>query len=166
MTRLSTLVAFFVFCYIITAGQAQAEQKGQIELKMVVEQEVTVTNEDGEKTVERTEAKLVLPGDEVIYTITYRNIGEEEATNVVITNPIPQHMIYKAGTALGDGTEIVYSVDGSHFDLADKLKVKLPLPDAGERPATVQDYSHIRWILKTPVAPGKTGEVSYRARLE
>ncbi len=157
MTRLSTLIAFFVFCYIITAGQARADQKGHIELKMVVEQEVTVANEYGEKTVERTGAKLVLPGDEVIYTITYRNIGEKEATDVVISNPIPEHMIYIAGTALGDGTDIIYSVDGSHFGTADKLKVELPLPDGGERPATAQDYSHIRWILKMPVAPGKTG---------
>ncbi len=166
MTRLTILIAAFLVFGCITAGPVRADQKGHIELKMVVEQEVTVTNEDGEKTVKRTEAKLVLPGDEVIYTITYRNIGEEEATDVVITNPIPEHMIYTAGTALGDGTEIVYSVDGSHFDIADKLKVELPLPDGGERPATAKDYSHIRWIVKTPVPPGKTEEVSYRARLK
>jgi len=164
MRRLCILIFTCCSFLCITAEPVNAEQKGHIELKMMVEQEVTVTDESGEKNVKRTGAKLVLPGDEVIYTIIYRNISKEEATGVVITNPIPEHMIYTAGSALGEDTEIVYSVDGVHFDIADKLKVALP--DGGERPATAEDYSHIRWIIKTPLPPGKKGDVSYHARLK
>lgn len=63
MMRLSILIAALLVFGCITARPARADQKGHIELKMVVEQEVTVTNENGEKTVKRIEPKLVLPGE-------------------------------------------------------------------------------------------------------
>jgi len=138
--------------------------KGTVELKMSVEQEIKTKDADGNVRTKRVAPKLVLPKDEVIYTIRYHNSGEQEATDVVITNPIPADVIYRAGSAKGLGTKIRFSVNGGkQFGEPDELTVTLP--DGKERPATESDYTHINWTLLKPVAAGKRGQVSYRARV-
>ena len=71
----------------------------QLELTMVVEKEVAVTEDSGQTRVERVRPDLVVPGEEVIYTISYANSLAEPADNVVITNPLPEHMTYTEGSA-------------------------------------------------------------------
>lgn len=161
MNRSPTTAATVVALLFAVAPALSAEQ---LELTMVAEKEVTVRDDTGETRVERVRPDLVVPGEEVIYTISYANPLAEPADNVVITNPLPEHMTYSAGTAEGVDTEILFSVDGSRFDRPGALTVRVE--DGTERPATVEDYTHIRWLLKASVLPGATGQVSYRARLQ
>ena len=58
----------------------------QIQVTTVAETEVTETNARGEQVVKRTTASSVVPGTEVIYTITATNTGSEAADNIVVTN--------------------------------------------------------------------------------
>ena len=58
-------------------------------------QEVDVVNADGTTHTERVPAAKVVPGTEVIYVITYHNVGKQPATEVVITNPIPAELAYR-----------------------------------------------------------------------
>ncbi len=78
-----TLVAFLA----LATGPAIAQSDSGIQLDAVAEIEVEVVDEQGEKQVQRQEASLVVPGDEVIYTINYVNSGAEPVADVVITNP-------------------------------------------------------------------------------
>ena len=78
----------------------------QIELTTVAEIEVTETDAQGKKTVKRIPPRKVVPGTEVIYTITAKNTGNEPADNIVVTNPVPKHTEYVDGSAFGAGTNI------------------------------------------------------------
>ena len=146
------------------ATQAWAQSK-HIELDAKVEREIEVVDESGQKTIKREQAVTVLPGEVVVYTITARNVGEEPATNVVITDPIPEHMDY-TGSVKGERTRITFSVDGGKtYDVATALMV----PDGegqGERPAKPEDYTHIRWQLNDALEPGSALSVEFHARLQ
>jgi uncharacterized repeat protein (TIGR01451 family) len=146
-------------------GAIAAQENGKVELKMVAEKEIVVTGTDGGKTVRRVPADKVIPGDEVIYTITYVNNGSEPAENLVVKNPIPEHMKYVGASASGESCAITYSVDnGKNYGAPEELMVKDS--KGNEVPASSTDYTHIRWILSKPVAPGSSGQISFRARLE
>lgn len=138
---------------------ASAEQ-GSIEIKIDVKK-VEVTTVNGKKKVHEVEAKTVVPGDELLYTIYFKNIDRVPVDNINITDPIPKRTKYKDGSAFGAGTEISFSVDGGKtYAKADDLTVT----DAnGEtRRAQAGDYTDIRWIFKPKLAPGKTGTAQFR----
>ena len=146
---------------------AWATDKGGIELKSVAEVEVVVTNNKGEKEVELVEASKasVVPGDEVIFTSFYTNVNKEPADKVVITNPVPEHMLYVDGSATGAGSRIVFSIDGGKsYGRPEELMVTGS--DGKKRQAKSSEYSHIRWEVKEAVLQGKSGFVRFRAQLE
>ena len=147
----------------LTAAWAYAQ--GQVQLTSVAEVEVERFNQEGKKEVQRVKASKVLPGTEVIFTTHYENTSKQVAENAVITNPMPEHMVYEENSARGDGTLITFSVDGGKtYDVPAKLFVF----DASGRkfPARPQDYTHIRWSFGNPLQPGAKGEVSFRAILK
>jgi uncharacterized repeat protein (TIGR01451 family) len=124
-------------------------------------------NAEGKEEVKRVDATKtkVLPGETVIFTNYYTYAGDKPATNVVIKNPVPDHMIYLDGTAEGKGAKIEFSVDkGATFAAADKLKVKAA--NGQERRAAAADYTNIRWTLETPLQKGGKGSVSFRAKVK
>ena len=152
-------LAMFLF-----APSTWAEAK-YIELDAKVEREIEVVDENGQKTITREQAVTVMPGEVVVYTITARNVGEEPATNVVITDPIPEHMDY-TGSVKGDRTRITFSVDGGKtYDVATALMVPISEGE-GERPAKPEDYTHIRWQLNDALEPGSALSVEFHARLQ
>lgn len=152
-----------IFTIVAFAGHAFAE----VELKSVAEVEVTVKNEKGEKEVKRVAADKanVTPSDTVIFTNYYTNKGDKPATDVVITNPVPDNMVYVDKTAEGKEAKIEFSVDkGKSYGLPEKLVVKDK--DGKERAATGADYTNIRWTVKKPVVKGGAGSVSFRAKVK
>jgi len=145
-------------------ASARAEE-GHIGLRSVAEMEQEIVNEKGEVEVVRVTAQKVLPGAEVIFTTFYENISSEKADDVIITNPVPEHMNYQGGSAAGEGAAITFSVDGGNsYDRPENLKVKDA--DGKERVAEPSEYTHIRWTLERSVLPGEGGEVVFRAILQ
>jgi uncharacterized repeat protein (TIGR01451 family) len=144
-------------------AQAGPATKGSIELKLVAE----VEQEYQEKGVTKTRLVPVataVPGTEVIYTITYRNLGAQPAENVVIANPIPTAVVLREGSAFGSGTDIEFSADGGKT-WGRTGEVRIKGADGIERTAGAADYTHLRWRVMSPVAPKATGFVRYRAIL-
>ena len=154
-----------LFIAFAWSGATWAMNQHAIDLKVIAETEMEVINEKGEKELKRVQAAKVVPGDEVIFTIYYSNVGQETAENAFITNPIPKHMLYRAGTASGAGSVITFSVDGGKtYDVPGKLKI---LDHRGkERPAKPSEYTHIRWTFQKPLPRVAAGQVSFRAQLE
>ncbi|MDA8139294.1 MAG: hypothetical protein M0036_11640 [Desulfobacteraceae bacterium] len=158
-----SILATALLLITLTAGWALAD--GQVQLRSVAEVETSSTNTEGQKVVQRVPAAKVLPGQEVLFTTYYENTSAKAAENAVITNPIPEHMLYKADSASGAGTRITFSVDGGKtYNTPAKLMIK----DAAGRefPVRPKDYTHIRWTFEHPLPPGAKGEVSFRAILK
>ena len=150
---------------IFTTVASQAEE-GSIKLTALSEVDVEVVNEKGEKEVKRVDAASakVVPGDTVIFSVLYENVGKEATDNVVITNPVPEHMTYIEGTASGEGTAIDFSVDkGKTYKLPKDLRIKNK--EGKEVRAGPSDYTDIRWALDGPLPSGAKGAVSFRAVL-
>jgi uncharacterized repeat protein (TIGR01451 family) len=146
---------------------AWGQQQGAIELTSVAEVEVVQKNERGKKEAKRVEASkaTVEPGDTVIFSVHYVNKGDKPAEDVVITNPVPQHMAYVEKSAEGAGARIDFSVDGGKtYAAVGKLTVKGG--EGKERIATASEYTHIRWSLEKPVVKGGKGRVSFRAKVK
>jgi len=151
----------------LVALPASAVEKKGIELKSTAEVDILVKNDKGEKEIVRVAAAdtNVTPGDTVIFTTHYQHHGEKPATNVVINNPMPEHMLYLDGTAEGKGTRIEFSVDqGQTFATADKLKIKNA--EGKEQPASAADYTHIRWTIIGALQNGAKGSVSFKAKVK
>lgn len=158
---------FILAMLIFTATHAVAADKSPLELVSVNEVDITVKNSKGVDEVQRVDAAKakVVPGDTVIFTTRYSYAGGKPATDVVITNPMPEHMIYTDGTAEGKGTRIEFSADkGASYAPAGKVKIK----DAKgkERVAAAADYTHIRWVFKGALEKGAKGEVFFRAKVK
>ena len=142
-----------------------AQQKGGIELNAIAEMEKEVINAKGEKELTRVPVARAVPGDEVIYTIHYTNTGQEPADNVIIINPVPEHMLYTPQSATGVDTLIVFSVDkGETYDSPQNRTV--PGSDGTIRSATASDFTHIKWTCQKSLLPGQKGQVSFRASLK
>lgn len=132
-----------------------------VEVKSMAEQEVEVL-EKGKKVIKRVPVDKAVPGSEIVYTTTFKNLISKPVGNIAITNPVPNDMVYKSGSALGANTVITFSVDGGkQYATPDKLAVKTP--EGKTRPALASDYTHIRWTYKGELGVGKSGEVSFRA---
>ncbi|MEO0617004.1 MAG: hypothetical protein AAFY69_12815 [Pseudomonadota bacterium] len=160
MNRALTLLAAVLSLSLAAPALAQ---EGKIELKSVVEKEVRVVNDAGEEVVQLVTADKVVPGDVVIYTVTYTNVADQAVDNVVITNPINDALSYVVDSAFAPGADVSFSVDGgASFDVLDALTIER---DGTTIAAGVDDLTHIRWILREPLDPGAQGFARFRARL-
>jgi len=140
---------------------AVAAQTGSILVKTVAEQEQVATAADGSKRSTLAPASKVLPGHEVVYTVTFENVGHDAASDVIVTNPVPEHTSYVPGSAFGPGTDLLFSTDGGHsFASAGALEVHGA--DGSVRAAGPEDYTHIRFVLKNSLTPGAVAFARYR----
>jgi uncharacterized repeat protein (TIGR01451 family) len=145
---------------LTTAATANAQDRGCVELKTVAEVEQQYTNEQGKPATRLVPAEKVVPGNEVVWTITARNLCDKPVADVVIANPVPEQMTYVQGSAIGIGTDIQYSLDGKTFASPASLTVR----DAnGTRAARPDEYRAVRWTYKAAFPAGATAFVRYRA---
>ncbi len=159
-TLISTAAALLL---TLTAVGGVAEEAGKLEVKTVVQKERTVTNATGETTTELVPVESVVPGEEVVYTVTYTNVSDSVTDNIVITNPIPRELTYVQGSAFGPGTEISFSVDGGQtYASPEQLVI---VDGALERPALPGDFTNIRWVVQNSLDAGDRGFARFRARL-
>ena len=156
-------IAFSAFIGVIAAN-ALAQDEGHLLVRTVVQKEQVIVDENGEQKVELVDAATVIPGDEVIYTVTFQNISDQAAENVVITNPIAGDLEYVEGSAFGPGSEIVFSVDGGTiFASATELTVE---ENGVARSARPGDFTHIRWQMQNDIPAGSQGIARFRAKLQ
>lgn len=154
---------FFVFTAITFLASSILAQ-GQINFQNTAQVEVSVRdNATGEVKTELRDADLVQPGEVVVYTSTFTNISDEPAENIQINNAVPENMVYIAFSARGEGAAVKYSVDGNNFGSPDSLSVVGK--DGAERTARPDEYKEIQWVFDGELAPGESGQVSFKARL-
>ena len=145
---------------LLCASVVQAA--GQLEIDNDVFQEVEVQAPDGRIERRQVPVSRVIPGNEVIYVISYRNVGDAPVENVAITNPVPAELTYVDVDGPVAVTAVSVDQGVEYGALAD---LTVPGPDGEPRPATAADVTHLRWLL--PQLPaGAEGAVSFRARVK
>jgi len=153
-----------IFTMLALCLHAVAQEPGHLNVTTTVHKEEVTVNESGEAETRLVAADTVVPGESVVYTITFQNISDEPAANVVITNPISEDLTYVDGSAFGPGTVIQFSTDGGqNFAAADELTV---IDDGLSRPAGPDDFTHIRWVMQNELAVGAQGTARFTAVLK
>ena len=152
-----------VFLFSLGAG-AGAQESGHLNVRTVVQKEEVTLDDDGNRRTRLVDATKVVPGDDVVYTVSFSNVSDEPAENVVITNPLPAELSYVDGSAFGPGADVQFSVDGGVTFAA---PADLEISEGGvARAATADDFTHIRWVMGEEIAPGAQGIAQFRARLD
>jgi uncharacterized repeat protein (TIGR01451 family) len=106
------------------------------------EEVITMTN--GQKAVELKELKKATPGMVVTYVNRIKNPTNQDATNLVVVNPVPEHTIYVMNDTETAGVATEYSVDGKVFNTSSKVFIN----DLGvNRLAEAKEYTHIRYTI-------------------
>jgi len=127
-----------------------------VALKGSVQLEKTVTV-DGTSRVELVEPKVVVPGDKLLFTTSYRNDSTAAVTDFVVTNPVPGAVVVSSDAL----STAEVSVDGGKtWGLIAALKVSDG--KGGVRAALAGDATHLRWTIPS-IAPGASGKVEYHA---
>jgi uncharacterized repeat protein (TIGR01451 family) len=160
---MKTLLKLTLIASALIAATAMAQEEGHLNVRTLVQKEEVTVNASGETERRLVAVDAVVPGEDVVYTITFTNVSDESAENVVITNPISASLTYVAGSAFGPGTVIEFSVDGGQtFAVADQLRIDT---SEGERVAEVEDFTHVRWTMQDDLVAGAQGMARFRARL-
>ena len=156
------LVAFALAISLAAAAAA----KPRIVVAIQQSKEIVETTDAGKKT-RLVAATSASPGEVLEYVLSYKNEGDEAATNAVIEDPIPKGTTFLANTANGENAEITFSSDGGKtFAVPVKLTYEMKLPSGAveRRVATPAEYTNVRWTVKQ-IAPGASGQVSFRVRV-
>lgn len=139
---------------------AYAQQSGDIEFRNTAELVQEVKTPDGKVEKKRVPALKAIPGNEVIYTSSFRNVSKRPAANIAVVNPVPANTTLVGGSAFGDNTAIEFSADGGKtWAAADKVTVTGA--DGKKRPAGLSEFTHIRWTYRGELAPGKQATVGF-----
>lgn len=149
---------------LVAAGPALAQDKGCIELKTTAQTERLVTGPDGKRETKLVTAATVVPGTEVIWTVTATNVCGKAAGEVAIDSPVPEHMLFIADSAVAAAFTVSYSLDGRRYGGPDALTVREA--DGSARAARPDEYRHVRYAMRTALAPGATVTARYRTRVE
>ena len=160
---MKTFLPLISMASVLFAAAAIAQEKGHLNVRTLVQKEEVSVNATGETERHLVAPEAVVSGEDIIYTITFTNVSDKPAENVIITNPISASLTYVAGSAFGPGTVIEFSVDGGQtFGAAEELIVGT---DGVGRTAQVEDFTHVRWVLQDGLEVGAKGMARFRARL-
>lgn len=145
----------FIILFSLSSGALAAPE---VTIRTTVEKEREVIDENGQPHIERVKADSVAPGETIHFTLTYSNSGDEPATSVVLNNPVSADAIYVAGSAWGDNSNILFSIDnGENFKKAANLTYEV---NGKTRTAAPERYNAIRWIIGE-IPAGGNGMVGF-----
>ncbi|HEX6571777.1 MAG TPA: hypothetical protein VF055_07110 [Steroidobacteraceae bacterium] len=142
---------------------AVATGSGPLETAIAVEILRVDSGPDDRATRRWVPAQRLNAGDELHYTVRVRNPGEAPVSDVVVTKRLPFGVRYHPGSATGPACKVQFSVDGG-------VTFAAPAPSrtAGTRKnarnaSPTHEYTHVRWVLEKPLAPGATALLRFRA---
>jgi uncharacterized repeat protein (TIGR01451 family) len=139
----------------------------QVTVNMTAEKEV-VEKVAGKAVKKRVPAKSTNPGETLIFTLQYKNQGNEKATNVKVDNPIPKDTVYIVGSGIGKNSKMLFSIDGGKTYKEPSLltyEETLPGGKKVKKQASPEQYTHVRWVIDE-ILPGKEGKVGFQVRVK
>ena len=100
---------------------------------------------------------MVVPGDRLLFVLSYRNNGAAPAANFVVTNPLPPAVAF-SGT---EDARADVSVDGGH-SWGKLATLQVRESDGTMRAARADDVNSIRWAFAQPIPAGEAGRLTFR----
>lgn len=164
--REKAIVITLLFALLLLPISAIAA--GNVDVKIKAEK-LTMVLKDGKKVTKAVPTSKFQPGDTIQYTITYANNASEPVTEAVINDPIPAGTAYINDSAMGEGADITFSIDnGKSFQKPTLLFYEV---DSGktkkeQKVASPDQYTNVRWTLKSTIAPKGSGKVSFRVKVK
>jgi uncharacterized repeat protein (TIGR01451 family) len=150
-------ISFKVAAFIAIALPGVAIAASPIQLSSDIYVEKLQKQDGGKSSVVLEAPKTILPGDQLVFVVRYKNVGSQVANGFTVTNPIPRSIAF-SGTS--DGTEIVSIDGGKNWGRLGQLRVAKD--DGTSRPALMTDVTHIKWKLNQNLAAGSAGKLIFR----
>jgi len=142
---------------------ATAPASAQVSLENRVLKESVRVASDGTRTTTLAPAGTITPGNVAVYVMTFRNAGRQAATNLQIANAVPAGVRY-AGPGQNSPEPLVSIDGGKTFGRLTGQTVRSA--NGASRAAQFSDVTNVRWTVAGPLAPGASGNVSYRGVLQ
>ena len=163
-TYLSKWFFIFILSSFLLSQQILAQSQSPVRFSNIAQKQVVSFDAKGNKQITLEDVDVMVPGDTVVYTSTFTNIGNESVSNIVVSNPIPKNTEYQIFSAKGKSTVVTFSVDGGKtFAAPNQLTV---VDESGKKQtAKPKDYTDIRWIYQGELPVGKTSSVSFQAKI-
>ena len=141
-----------------------AEESSEVATELVAEVRENVSTTPGREVYRFVPARMLEQGQIVYYTVRITNQTTVPLRNVAVVQPVPANTVYIADSAAGPGAAVSFSVDGGNsFAAADALVAEV---EGTKQPAQPAQYTHIRWQLRNPLAPGATALARFRATFQ
>jgi len=114
-----------------------------------------------------SQSQAVMPGDVVQYQLRFTNQGQGDARGVVFTNPVPEGLRYVDGSAGADRQDVAveYSTDSGKTYAATPLVTVVEKGRRVQKPASPEQYTHVRWTVRGSIAPGASVTAEFRAAM-
>jgi uncharacterized repeat protein (TIGR01451 family) len=154
--------SFFARLFIATVAALSTQALGMtstsgLSVETIAERRVQLNG-----GVEYMAAEQLRVGDEIFYTVRVRNMTGSAVQDASVVKGVPRNTRYIVNSATGPAAAVDFSVDGG-TTFASPEQLVVPLPGGGVRPATPDDYTHIRWRLRHPLAGGAIALLRFRA---
>lgn len=150
------LRVFGAAALLLPAAAAVAQTGQPVELKGDVKVD-RIVSENGKSHHVYVAPEVVVPGDRLLFSTAYHNVGAVVVKDFVVTNPVPEGVML----APEDSARQVVSVDGGK-SWGSLGALVVADGNGGKRPARTSDVTHVRWTLAA-LAPGAQGTLNYNA---
>ena len=149
------------------AGAISAQQPAARALDVTAENLMAGDERHQALAAKGGDASTLLPGDVVRYKLRFTNVTQADVRGVVFTNPVPEGLRYVGGSSRADRDDAVidYSTDGGRTFSARPMVVEVVRGKRTEKPASPEQYSHVRWTVRGSISPGATVTAEFRASL-
>jgi uncharacterized repeat protein (TIGR01451 family) len=154
---MNSMIKLCLSMILLTASSVPAMAAAPVELTSDVFVEKQQKRPDGSFATVLAKPNLILPGDQLVFVVRYRNAGSKPATNFSVTNPIPDAIAF-SGTS--DGAELVSIDGGKSWGKLSRLRVDNA--DGTSRTALMTDVTHLKWQMNQMLAAGDAGKLIFR----
>ncbi len=159
--------SFTTLAALLAASIPIAAAAPRVEVEVSVQKEVEVARPDGTSAIELRPVEVASPGDVLVYSLRATNVGEAPAHAARIDDPIPSGTVLIPESVGAAGAKAHASLDGGRSFQEFPILVEHRTEDGRvERvPAPPERYTHLRWLLTSPIGPGEGRDVSFKVRI-
>jgi len=146
---------------ILMASGAPADEAIEVATQLIAQVRERTDLASGRERYQFVPATVLSEGQVVYYTLRITNPAPVFAKDVTVTQRIPANTTYVAGSASGPAADVSFSLDGGETFLPpEQLMIEV---DGKRQPVPPAKFTHIRWHLHNPLAPGAVALARFRA---